>query len=513
MPVKVFDNIKKRIRAAHVFSFVFSFVFGLAAHMYRMVNWLPNWDSLVFRNDPQHMEPLGRWFLAEASAISGNYELPWLNGLLALLYLGTAAAVLCEIFDVRSRLSAAAIGAVTVTFPTVISTFTYCYVVDAYSLSFLFVCVAVYLLTKKKLTAAIPATVLLVLSLGIYQAYITAAIALLMCCLIKDLTTGKSTVSETIKSALKYLVCGVLAFILYYAVNSAVLSLLQTGASDYQNISDTLALKEIDIKSAVVSAYYVFFKFFFDFSSGFNLYSALNIAIFAVLFIGYLTLAVKNLKNAAGYILSLALILLIPLGCTALYIANSELDYHNLMKMSYFIVYIYLILLYENLELAPVLNAVKAWAVPVLCFMIVFSNTVTANIAYHKLQIAYERSYGILVRISDRIETLDGSENFKKILVVGKLKDSDAYSVDFPPDITGTTDGLILRHEDETVGQSVVTSALNDYCDMSLEFVFGDEAKALKSSQTVKDMPCWPSNGSVGAIGDTVVLKLSDEAE
>ena len=46
---------------------------------------------------------------------------------------------------------------------------------------------------------------------------------------------------------------------------------------------------------------------------------------------------------------------------------------------------------------------------------------------------------------------------------------------------------------------------------MSLEFVHGDEADALKGTEAVINMPCWPSDGSVAALGDTVILKLGEE--
>lgn len=187
----------------------------------------------------------------------------------------------------------------TVTFPTVISTFTYCYVADAYLLAFLFSCIAVYLLTHKGLLATIPAVALLTLSLGIYQAYITVAIALLMCSLLIRLISGENTCKVSLKSALKYLVCGTLSLLLYYCINSAVMALMHVEASDYQNISGTFSFKEFDLISAIISAYYSFFKFFFDFDGGFKLYSAVNIAVYAALFIGYAALAVKNKRHIA----------------------------------------------------------------------------------------------------------------------------------------------------------------------------------------------------------------------
>ena len=112
-----------------------------------------------------------------------------------------------------------------------------------------------------------------------------------------------------------------------------------------------------------------------------------------------------------------------------------------------------------------------------------------------------KKSYGILMRISDRIESLDGYEKAKNILVVGWLENSESYSVNFPPEIVGTTDGLIIRHDDEVVGQSVLTSALNDYSNISLDFLSGDTAKELKNTERVKSMPCFPADGSVDMIG------------
>lgn len=58
MPVDVYNRIKSKILPTYKFAFCFSVIFGFIAPFYRMTNWLPNWDSLVFRNDPQHMESL-----------------------------------------------------------------------------------------------------------------------------------------------------------------------------------------------------------------------------------------------------------------------------------------------------------------------------------------------------------------------------------------------------------------------------------------------------------------------
>ena len=57
------------------------------------------------------------------------------------------------------------------------------------------------------------------------------------------------------------------------------------------------------------------------------------------------------------------------------------------------------------------------------------------------------------------------------------------------------------------------TSALNDYSNISLDFLSGETAKELKNTERVKSMPCFPADGSVDMIGDTVVVKLCEETD
>ena len=76
------------------------------------------------------------------------------------------------------------------------------------------------------------------------------------------------------------------------------------------------------------------------------------------------------------------------------------------------------------------------------------------------------------------------------------------------PDITGITDGYIIRADDETVGQSVLASSLKDYCDKDYEFVSGEEKKNLAQREEIKSMGKWPAKDCVAVVDDIVVIKL-----
>ena len=216
------------------------------------------------------------------------------------------------------------------------------------------------------------------------------------------------------------------------------------------------------------------------------------------------------MKNKLLLVLSIMMIF----GAGILAFVNPGIDYHNLMLMGYSAFYIIFLLIYEiGTETKEIHIAVKSWIVLLASVLIIANQVVTANVSYHKAQMAYEKSYGVLMRIADRIEETPGAENCDKILVIGALDNSKAYSVVFPPEITGITDGYIIRADDEVVGQSVLTSSLNDYCDKNYKFVSGEERKALMQRDDVKCMEVWPSKNCVALIDNIVVIKLGVEGE
>ena len=201
-------------------------------------------------------------------------------------------------------------------------------------------------------------------------------------------------------------------------------------------------------------------------------------------------------------------------GAGALAFINPSVDYHNLMLMGYSVFYIFFLVLYERgTDENEKHICIKRWVVLATASVIIINQIVIANVSYHKAQIAYEKSYGVLVRIADRIEQTPDAENCDKILVLGALDNSQNYSSNLPPDITGITDGYIIRADDETVKQSVLTAALRDYCEMDYEFVSGEVKKMLAQSEKVEAMGEWPAKDSVAAVDGTIVIKLGPEGE
>ncbi len=507
MPEQMINKIKKSILPQWKVCFIWALIMGFIAHLYKITNWLPNWDGLVFRYDAQNMISMGRWFLPVVCAPSSFYDLPFIAGLMAIIFHGLGAVCICKMFDVRKNITAALIGAFVATFPTVTSVMMYNYVADGYALAFLFSCTSAMLITKDK-PCYIGSVILIALSCGIYQAYITVTIMLLLLSLILELLYKNTNVKKLVIKCVKFLLTGIFGMALYYLVMTVLLKLTATTLLEYQGFDNATSLKGIDTLGALYTIKESFVNYFFDFSTGTSIFVVINCIVLAMTFVLYLTDVIKNNLGIAKILILCTCVIMLPIGASVLSFINSGIDYHNLMKMGFLVFYLFFILQYENTRVKP--NKVKQWTILVVTAILIFNQTIIANVSYHKLNMAYEKSYGTLIRIADRIEQTEGAEECDSILVLGYLSESEDYSAVLPPDMTGTTDGYILRADDEIVGQSVLCSALNDYCVKNYKFISGKEKTELLQRIDAAGLNNWPAKNSISVIDNVIVVKLGD---
>ena len=513
LPEKVLKKLNAYILLEWKICFFASVIVGLFAHLYKITNWLPNWDSLVFRYDSQNMVALGRWFLPVACSVSSFYDLPFLNGIIAVIFHALGAVCICKILNVHKKTTAALIGALIVSFPTVTSVMMYNYVADGYAISFFLSTLAALYMTKEK-PRYILSAILIALSTGIYQAYITVTIMLVLLKLIDEMVYNNASFGAVFRKCAFMLLSGILGVALYGIVLKVILGIFSVELLDYQGANATASLSNINLLASLYIIKETFIKYFFDLSRGVNIYVVLNAFVFVFTLLYYLKCIIKNkvYKKPLNLLVILILGVMLILGSSALAFINADVDYHNLMLMGYSVFYLFFLMIYERgTEKSEKHTAIKCWAVFITAIAIITNQVVIANVSYHKAQMAYEKSYGVLMRIADRIEQTPGAENCDRILVIGALDESEAYSVSLPPDITGITDGYIIRHDDEMVEQSVLCSALNDYCGKNYEFVSGDEKENLIQREDIKSMGKWPQKDCVKVVDDIVVIRLEGE--
>ena len=136
------NKLKSSLTKAQKTGFFATFLIGLLTHMPALVLDAPNHDGLASMYFDQNMITSGRWFLGTACGISSFYSIPWLIGVLSLIYLSVTAVVLIKLLNVDRSLVALLISGLLVTFPSLASNFAYVFTMDGYMLGVLFAVLA-----------------------------------------------------------------------------------------------------------------------------------------------------------------------------------------------------------------------------------------------------------------------------------------------------------------------------------------------------------------------------------
>ena len=215
---KLTKNIKKEWKIA----FVSTIIIGLIAHLFVMVNIIPNHDGIFNIYANQNCINLGRFFLQYACGLTSYYTLPWIIGIFSLVTIAITSIMIIELFNIRRKLNIILISGFLVTYPTVASTFAYVYTMDGYMLSLMFATLSVVLAYKYKYGFII-GSIFICISLGIYQAYVSVAILL---CILKIMISiiDKHPKKEILIEIAKDLIMLLIGFISYYIILKIMLN-------------------------------------------------------------------------------------------------------------------------------------------------------------------------------------------------------------------------------------------------------------------------------------------------
>jgi hypothetical protein len=171
-PEQVFTKWKQKITKQDYAVFFMAVVVGILTHMRVFVSDIPNHDGMSGIHFDQNMITSGRWFLRVACGISSDYTLPWLIGVLCILYLAVAAVLLQRFFRVKYTYTGMLLAAVLVVYPTLASNFAYIFTADGYMFALMLAVLAVFLVERSK-WGFVYGAVALGFSMGIYQAYVS----------------------------------------------------------------------------------------------------------------------------------------------------------------------------------------------------------------------------------------------------------------------------------------------------------------------------------------------------
>ncbi|QCR31460.1 glucosyltransferase domain-containing protein [Lysinibacillus sp. SGAir0095] len=515
MPENIGSKLRGKIQYEWKLAIISAFIIGLLTHLYIFLHRLPNHDGLLNIYSSQAKVSSGRFFLSNAAGLSSYFDMPWVIGLFSILFLSLAAACIVCLFEVKKKMAIVLISGIVVAFPSVSATFSYMFTADGYMLG-TFLAVLAVLLTKKYKFGFIIGAVALCLGVGIYQANLSVAMAFITLWLMHDILLKKTTTKQLGLNVLRSALMLGIGMVSYLVVYKIYTKFLDVSITSYQGLDKVGSVTLDDIPKVFETIDLKLKTFFFN---GFvnqadvNLLEWLNVFLLITLIISTITVIVKNkVYNSIVQILIFVLLVLsLPISFYVVYFLSPEAEYHMLMIFSISSIYIYLILLYDAVEVRKSLwiEKINSWATVILLTVTIYNFGLIANIVYFNMELKYERSIQLANRLIDRVEQLEDYEDIKKIHVIGRYRiETPLPSVIIPqkiPQMVGSTGEHLL------VETAHIQKIFANFLGYELLFLMPDELEEMNARNEIKEMGIWPVKESVQVIDDVLVIKFEEQ--
>ncbi len=492
-------------------------VYGFMVHSFAWNNILSNHDNIATQPGGFGMGvALGRWVLeylgSFVDAIGLAYNLPSVNGMVYVFILAVTAAFLVSALRIRSRISAALIGALFVAFPTVTATMIYRYTVFFYGLGTLFAVLAVWVLRRFRWGLA-ASVVLIALSMGIYQAYVPLTIALFVLQLICEGLRAEADAKKLVRHGLYDCLALVLGLVVYFAGMKLTVTLFQADLVDYQGVSTMGSISAAQLPQLVVNALKAV--------CGLCVRDYCGVANRALMRLSYLMLAVMTaamiLWILVRKIKKPVTCVIIGLLCIAFLLAVGFIEVmvpdgwiYTLMVYAFCLLACAPLAILECIsrEDRKQLENVFRKTVCLLVALLVLFYGYYANVNYTAVYFAGEQIDNYLSGVVLRATMTEGYTTDKQWALLGEIQDP-LFGGPWNEEITYSG----LGFTEYLLNQYSRICWIENYIGYDLPMADSEKMDALAASEEVRAMPCYPNAGSIRVIGDAVVVKFQETAE
>ncbi len=546
MGMALIELYKAKVKKEWKLAFLVSCVFGFVIHMWVFTGNLVNHDGLYNYYSTQHMVESGRWLLAPACSLSSYFNLPWLIGAISVFFIALTTVVVVDVFKMKNPVLIIITAGILVSSSTITEIFYYQFTADGYMIAMFLSALSVKLslFEEKRIWRLLLAAACVCCSCAIYQSYVSFGMLLAIFYFMIEVFEGKRTLKECGVWIGKQVFVYAIGMAAYYIGWKVVLYFSHADATSYLGMDDVGSFGPRGIVRSITAIMWYFVRFFFEWDKDItefrmSLQSFLNI-LFLIFAVGTILAAVcksKVYRRKAQFVLGLVAACAIPFAAYFCLLVSTEVNYQLRMEQSMFICYIFVAVLAEKY-----LSSKLSTLLGVLLSVFVLYGGISANVAYYYMDKCVQQSYAKAVEIATQIHALDDG-TIKKVYFSG---DMALWSVEEyeDPTILGTIGKLRYRLDKNLLcgyrqsylfflnelGFELSYYRMNEDAEIPLmgkmpqepvpgnwSFRFPGVSEEERAEIVLDEeyiaRPYWPAADSVFVMGDTVVVKFSQETE
>ena len=505
------DNTKFALRSG-----VF---FLLAAHLYRWTASMFTHDSLmVYHIDDAFQISLGRVLIpVYLKLLRGRLTAPLLVAMFGSLFLLLSVLLCLRILRIRRKSAVILCAGLLTTFETLaFDNATFLPWFDIQMLSLLFASLSAYCLTAASFRFRKPLALLCcVISLCLYQGYVEVLSVLILLSLLRDLLEGaqeRAVLRAGITSAAVLLLAG-LCYLAVILLIWRLTGIRPTG--HYNSLGRMQNLLHYSSLGLLWKTWRYPLLYLLRSEIAHRHISAGVYVVLALLTLAAIAVQAgkQKLSGGARILIGLILFVFLPLGSNLVYFLDNGIK-HGAMTYSFAFYAVCAVMVFDLLPESASRSAFalcRRYAVPVLCGVLILNHVIFSNQLYLKKDLESQAALSFMTRVVDRMEQTEGYEiGQTRVAFLGQISDNPTaldragfHIVNDP--MPGTLHHLAVSY------YGSYAFYFNNILGYPLRLISLEELKNYIEAPDLQDMPIFPAEGSVRMVGDTLVIRFSED--
>ena len=446
---------------------LFSIIILFIVHMPILLKNLLSADILLnngYYNGYSWEVSLGRFGLYALGLFKAFLSIKELEFFISIILIGIIIYVLINIFEIENTISKVLTSIIICVHPVISATLLFHYCSVGYLLAFLCGILAFYYYLKKD-KIVIP-IILIIISLSMYQAYLSVIVTVFILYQIKLLLDNKIDY----KKSFKYLLVIISGLLLYFILMKLSLLVLNIPSSSYSG-ANKVGLSLIgNLPRRIIDSYTLFYSFYFGNSIMKNTYihnNIINLIFFGLLFIRLLSNLFNSKSSNKDKIITIILIVLLPVFLNSIIFVIAEAKMQLLMSSSYLLLFVLFFSLKES-------N--KSYIFVLIIFGLLIHNYIIQdNCTYISLEKAFNKHDTI---INTGVLKYLENPNYS-FAIVGKYKNKKDY---YSKMNYGFISDMGLFWDEYNLRKLGLERYISNYYNLDIKYVSEEEYKSIPIS-------------------------------